>query len=217
MDLMDVARPITAVIPSLDGPVLEALAKTTLPLTGRQVHRIAGGSEAGVRKVLTRLVSQGIVHVTAAGPSLLYVANREHLAWPAIEVLASLRQRLLQQLAADLSGWGPAPVHVSLFGSAARADGDIDSDIDLFVVRPAEVEEDSEPWASNIDRLRTNVTAWTGNHCQIFQLDIQRLQQHVAIGDQLVANWQHDAVTVYGDEPAAVLGRLYRRTLREHR
>jgi hypothetical protein len=179
-----------------------------MPLTGRQVHRIAGGSEAGVRKVLTRLARQGILHVQEAGPSLLYTANREHLAWPAVESLASLRATLLNRIAAELGEWEPAPIHASLFGSAARMDGDEDSDIDLFVARPLEITEDSEPWATQVDKLRSTVTAWTGNHCQIFQLDQARLAEHVAAGDQLVAEWQRDAVTLYGDDPAAILRRL---------
>jgi hypothetical protein len=87
-------------------------------------------------------------------------------------------------------------------------DGDVDSDMDLFVVRPPETREDSEPWATHVDRLSSDVTDWTGNHCQIFQVDLERLAEHVAIGDQLVAEWQRDAVTLYGDDPAAVLRRL---------
>jgi hypothetical protein len=86
----------------------------------------------------------------------------------------------------------------------------------LTPVTPAEAAEYSDSWASNIDKLRTDVTAWTGNHCQIFQLDIQRLWQHVATGDQLVTSWQHDVVTVYDDETAAVLGDCYR-IPQEHR
>ena len=87
-------------------------------------------------------------------------------------------------------------------------DGDEDSDIDLFVVRPVETAEDSEPWATQVDTLRRGVTAWTGNHCQIFQLDPSRLAEHIAASDQLVAEWQRDVVALYGDDPAAILRRL---------
>jgi len=203
---MDLSRPLAAVVPSLDGPVLQAVASTMAPLTGRQVHRIAGvGSEAGVRKVLARLVGQGLVRVTEAGPSLLYTANRDHLAWPAVETLTSIRRRLLGQLVELIAGWDPAPRHLSLFGSAARGDGGVDSDIDLLLLRPDAVAEDCEPWAGQVDRLRERVQAWTGNHCQVFQLDTARLAQHVAAGDPLIDTWRRDAVTVTGDDPGTLV------------
>jgi hypothetical protein len=205
---MDVSRPISAIVPTLDGPVLAALTRTSLPLTGRQVHALAGGSEAGVRKVLARLVHQGVVHVTPAGPSLLYVANRDHLAWPAVEILAALSSQLQENIQTRLRDWSPAPVHASMFGSAARRDGSADSDIDLFVLRPDDCDEDSEPWATQVDRLRADVFTQTGNRCHVFQLDSRRLADHAAIADPLISEWRADAVTLVGDAPDVILGRL---------
>lgn len=212
---MNLSQPIEAVIPTLDGPVLQALGSTTAPVTGRHVHRMAGtGSEAGVRKVLGRLVEQGLVHVNEAGASLLYVANREHLAWPAVESLAGLRRLLLARIEAAVSDWETKPLHASLFGSAARGDGDVRSDIDLFVIRPARTAEDSEPWAGQVDRLRQAVHAWTGNPCQVFQLDVDRLAEHVAASDHLVDQWRRDAITLYGGEPRDLISRAKRQASR---
>lgn len=201
---MDVTRPISAIAPTLDGPVLAALARTSLPLTGRQVHALAGGSEAGVRKVLARLVRQGIVHVRPAGPSLLYVANRDHLAWPAVEILTSISAQLQENIKTWLLKWQPAPVHASMFGSAARRDGGTDSDIDLFILRPDACDEDSEPWATQVDRLRADVYAQTGNRCHVFQLDSRRLASYVAVADPLISEWRADAITLVGDPPDVI-------------
>lgn len=205
---MNLSQPIEAAIPTLDGPVLQALAGTTTPVTGRHVHRMAGiGSEAGVRKVLGRLVDHGLVHVSEAGSSLLYVANRTHLAWPAVESLAALRRLLFAKIEAAVASWDTKPLHASVFGSAARGEGDIRSDIDLFVIRPARTAEDSEPWAGQVDCLRQAVEDWTGNPCQVFQLDMDRLAEHVAASDRLLDEWRRDAITVYGDEPRRLLSR----------
>ena len=57
---MDLQSPISTVVPSLDGPVLQVLAQAEEGLSGRQIHKLAGsGSVAGVRLVLQRLAATG--------------------------------------------------------------------------------------------------------------------------------------------------------------
>lgn len=206
---MDVAYPIRAVLPTLDGPVLAVLARTTYALSGREVHRVVGiGSAAGVRLALTRLVQQGIVRAEEHPNVIHYHANRDHLAWPAVEILANLRGSLIDHLRAELRSWQLQPIHASLFGSAARADGDAESDIDVLVIRPAGVDEDESPWADQTDRLRDQVQVWTGNHCHVFQLDLPRLGEHVRVKDPLVDGWRRDAITLAGDGIRSVLREL---------
>src|ERR1035437_3462256 len=89
---MDVSHPIRSVIPTLDAPVLEVLAGTTRGLSGREIHRLSSsGSLTGIQLVLARMVNQGLVTAEEHTSVTLYVANREHLAWPAIEQLAGIR------------------------------------------------------------------------------------------------------------------------------
>jgi hypothetical protein len=206
---MDMTHPIRAVLPTLDGPVLEVLARTTRLLSGREVHRLAGiGSAAGVRLALMRLTEQGVVHVEERSSAVYYRANRDHLAWPAVEMLAHLRRMLIDRLRERLRSWPLQPVHASLFGSAARGDGSTGSDIDLLSIRPDGVDEDDSPWAEQIDHLRHEVQAWTGNSCQVFQIDLPRLGEHVRAGDPLVDEWRRDAITVAGEELRVVLRRV---------
>lgn len=208
---MDVAHPIRVVVPTLDGPVLEVLARTTGPLSGREVHRLAdAGSPSGVRLALIRLVEQGLVLAEERAQAVFYTANRQHLAWPAVEILTGLRAALLGRLREELQGWTLQPIHASLFGSAARGDGDTGSDIDLLLLRPDGVEEDEPPWADQVDRLRERIRAWTGNHCQTFQLDRARLAEHVRISDPLVDELRRDAITLAGRDLRAVLRKLPR-------
>jgi predicted nucleotidyltransferase len=198
---VDIKHPIHAVVPTLDGPVLEVLARTTRPLTGREVHRLARrGSPNGIRLALARLAEQGVVYAEQRSTAVYYTANRDHLAWPAVETLTSLRRTLLERLRAELESWQPAAIHASLFGSAARGDGDAASDIDLLLVRPDEVAEDESPWAEQVDRLRHHVSIWTGNRCQAFQLDRQRLAEHVRANDPLIESWLRDAIPLAGSD-----------------
>lgn len=168
---MDLSEPWAAVCPTLDGPVLAALASTSRPLAAREVARLVRrGSWGGVRKVLVRLAEHGIVQVEEAGNVTLYSLNREHLAAPAVEQLMAMRDELVRRLAQAIASWSVPPVHASLFGSAARGDGDVTSDIDLFVVRPRAIDQDDATWRSQFDRLATEVLVWTGNHAGISEV-----------------------------------------------
>lgn len=205
---MDLAHPIRAAIPSLDGPVLEVLARTTRPLTGREVHRLVGvGSENGVRAVLNRLATQGLVSSDVRSNAVFYTLNSEHLAAPAIQSLANLRNALIDRLREVVSGWEPAPVHASLFGSVARGDGTVGSDVDLLLVRPSKVTATAPRWTAQTDRLADDVHAWTGNHCQLYELSRRELAQHVSTREPIVESWRRDAVTIYGPDITQLLRR----------
>lgn len=168
---MDVARPYAAVAPGVEGDVLAVLAGTTAPLTGRQIARLAArGTSPSVSAVLNRLVEQGLVHRQVAGRAYLHTLNRDHVAASAAQALAGLRGELLRRLRAALAAWEPAPVHASMFGSAARADGDTSSDIDLLVIRPDGVDAEDETWRDQLHALAESVYAWTGNHAGISEL-----------------------------------------------
>jgi hypothetical protein len=207
---MDVSSPISAVVPTLDGAGLRVLAGTTTPLTGRQVHTLAEtGSVTGVRLVLHRLVTHGLVHVTRAGRADLYVANRAHLAWPAVEILTSLRTALIALIATRCEAMAHPPVHVSLFGSTARGDGGPDSDIDLLVVRPdlpdqGERDRDEEAWS----QVRMDVLDATGNPCQTFHVDQAEFEKVLRSGAEIAKSWARDSIHVYGETYARLAAAL---------
>lgn len=210
---MNLSQPSESVVPTLDGPVLNTLARLTRPVTGRQIHQLAGiGSEAGVRKVLTRLVGQGVVRVNEAGSALLYHANREHVAWPAVQALARLWAEFLDRLRAELATWTPPARSAALFGSAARRDGGTDSDVDIVLVRSPRVGTDDNAWQEQLARLRELVAAWTGNTCQVYDVDGDDLRRHIDARDPIVTEWARDAATVSGTDFRSMLRHLgYRR------
>jgi predicted nucleotidyltransferase len=178
---------------------MEVLSRVTTPLTGREVSRLArAGSEAGTRRALQRLAEQGVVQAEPGGGAIFYRLNRDHLAYPAIEILVGLRRKLLDQLAALFAGWAVRPLHASMFGSTARRDGDTRSDIDILIIRAGGIGEDSEPWTSQVDDLRERVSRWTGNRCQPYQVDPQDLAEHRRAEAGIVQEWIRDAITLYG-------------------
>ncbi len=203
---MDVAHPIRAVVPSLDGPVLEVLAGTSRPLTTLEIHRLARvGSSMGVRRVLERLAEQGVARADHRGNAIYYTANRDHLAWPGVEILAGLRRALRERLMAEISGWSIRAIHASMFGSAARADGDATSDIDVLLVKPDLPSHDEERWEEQLGELRALVGTLTGNRCQTFDVTAARLAEYIAAADPLVDAWLRDGLHLVGDTLPAVL------------
>lgn len=197
---MDMSRPISTVITTLDGPVLAVLSRTGQPLTGRKIHQLAaGGSETGTRKVLRRLASTGLVTATEVGASVQYSLNREHLAAAAVLELTALRQRLFERIRDAIEHWSLRPIHASVFGSTARGDGDVHSDVDLLLVHEF-IGSSPDGWEELVDELGDQVYAWTGNHLQIYELSQSQLVDHLRVGEPIVDEWLRDAVPVHGPD-----------------
>lgn len=167
---MDLSSPARAVIPTLDAEVLMALVGITMPMTGRQIARLLEAkSHRGVSLVLERLRQQGIVDVVEAGSSNLYSLNRDHVAVSAVEALMDLRGKLFQRIREAISNWEIAPISVAVFGSAARGDGGISSDIDLLIIRPESTYSDEPMWDQQLSDLSFWVHRWSGNRASLIQ------------------------------------------------
>lgn len=187
--------------------VLLVLRGTTRPLTGREVARLVRtGSQPTVNASLRRLAEAGLARVAEAGNAYLYTLNREHLAAPALEQLAGMRSELERRLRAVIAHWEIAPAHASIFGSAARGEGDVHSDIDVFVVRPARIPDDDPRWRAQLEQLSDRVYVWTGNHIGLSEIsatDVRRIRrERPGIVDEL----RRDAINLAGPRTTELLG-----------
>ena len=197
--VMDLGSPISTVVPSLDGPVLQVLARSADGLSGRQIHKLAAsGSVAGVRLVLQRLAATGLVHVDDAGNSLLYRLNRKHLVAPAVEFLADVRSTLTGRLADEISGWRIPPVHASVYGAVARGDGDRDSDVDLLLIRPDHVDPGDVLWEQQAGALMQTVVDLTGNPAHVFELSRTELAGQLSTADPILNDWANPSIQLTG-------------------
>ena len=197
------------VTPTLDAAVLQALAATTGWASGSQVHRLGGaGSPDGVRKVLARLVRQGIVLASEHPHATLYALNRDHLAAEAIVSLTLLRGAVVDRISGAI-GATPFPVlHASLFGSFARGEATADSDIDILVVVDAPDRVPDDERVAVLDGLALDVRRWTGNRAQIVDLTVPALAEMVSASDPLVDSWRADHVHLTGARLLDLLRRL---------
>lgn len=195
---MDLGRPHSLISSGADLDVLAVLSRTTAPLSGREIARRADRSQEWTRRVVRRLAEQGVVDGQSGGGALLYELNRRHLAAPAIEQLVGLRVLLLDRLREEIGGWEVAPESAALFGSAARGDGNLQSDIDLLIVRPAPIDEENVTWRGQLDTLAEGIRAWTGNHASIVELGAGEIDGLLDRSPPVLDGIRHDAIDLGG-------------------
>jgi len=194
---MDFRRPLSVVTPTLDGGVLAVLAAAKEEFSGRRIHRVLGhGSEHGVRKAADRLVEQGIVLRRQAGQAKLYSLNREHLAAPHVEGLASLRSQLIGRLKATIAEWRQPPYFALLFGSVARGEAGPDSDLDLLLIQDMSTDEEDPVWREQLANLERHATLWTGNDARIVEFAIGELTE--SEGQHLLVKALAEGVDLFG-------------------
>lgn len=197
---MDFSNPIGDVVPSAQGPVLAALAASGAPLTGRAIAGLTrpSVSQPRVASILNDLTRAGLVLRTPAGSASLFVLNREHVAADPVIALASLRSRLWHRIAEHANRLTSRPEAIVVYGSAARGDGDVASDIDLLVVRPHDVDRDEDRWQDSITELAGRVAAWTGNPCEVLDRSAAELRCMAADGERLLAEIRRDGMALLG-------------------
>jgi Nucleotidyltransferase domain len=236
---VDLSDPTSAVTATLDGPVLAVLAGAGKPLTvGEVTAQMPRGSEVGIRRSLGRLVEQGIVRATEMGRNRVHELNRDHIAAPIANQLAGMRIELWRRLRSKLASWKPKPLYACVFGSAARGDGDSQSDIDLLLVHPP-FPGDNDPrrgsptlgrqlaglaaelttlqltdrevtrWRRQLDQLHHDVRSWTGNPLQAVEMSGYQWADYKRGRSSLYMEISRDAIQVAG-EPTDPLVALLR-------
>jgi predicted nucleotidyltransferase len=209
---MDLTNPMQSVIPSAHGAVLSVLARTDEPLSGRRVAELTRPrfAQTRVNAVLQKLADSGIVFRESRPPANLYRLNQNHVAAEGILALAGMWATLLSRIRAELANWSVPPEAAWLFGSAARREAKADSDIDILVVAPAgalQREETSHVWQLQTDALAENIRAWTGNPCEVLEMDATELDAAVDRDDRLVRDLRDQSVVLAGDDARILLRR----------
>ena len=168
---MDFSEPWRTLSMTLEGPVLRTLSRTTEAMTRSDILRLTPNtSEAGLRKVLTRLVEQGMVIEGKVAHIYTYKANREHLMWDAVEVLITAHARLQTRLRGFIATWPIPPLSVMIFGSMAKGNTTTESDIDIMIIEPSPTKKTYDEDQERREQLREKVEAWTGNHADLMVL-----------------------------------------------
>jgi predicted nucleotidyltransferase len=197
---MDLNRPLGVITPLLEAGILSVLAGADETFTTQQINQIIGKhSEKAIRTALQRLCDQGAVLKEQKGPLGLYRLNRHHLAAPYIIGLANIKSDLLNKITKVITRWEIEPVFAAMFGSAARGEMRLDSDIDIFMVRPDRVAVDDLLWFSLTSELAENLRKWTGNDARILELSESELERGLATKEPVLADIEEQGLMLHGD------------------
>lgn len=194
---MNVASPIESIFPSVDSAVVVAVCETNEWRTGKEIADRTTRSYSTVLASLERLSVQGVVRRRVAGRTYLFQLNDQHLAAEPLRDLSRMRARLFGRMRSHVSEWDVEPVSVSVFGSAARGDGDDQSDIDVLVVKGEERAAPDDWWSACLSDFSQSITEWTGNRASVIDVWRSELSQEV-LSRAVWKEIRQDAVNVFG-------------------
>jgi DNA-binding transcriptional ArsR family regulator len=206
---MNFRRPMQVVTPTLDADVLSVLARADVELTGREIQRLARhGSHQGVRNAADRLASEGVVERRSVGNANLYRLNRDHVAAPWIEKLATLPEQIVERLRGAIADWVHPPLLAMLFGSVATGQATSASDLDLLIVRPKECDAEDPTWSRQLSDLQTLATESSGNDARVLEFSQGDLTSGTA--EPVLDDALRDGIELYGSRQ--ILKRSKRRS-----
>lgn len=200
---MNLSEPLEGLTSEVESAVLRVLARSDAGFSGRQVHALAGvGSTSSVHRALAGFVQLGLVAADPHPPAIIYRVNRDHVLWPVVELGLAARSQAIEQIRGffldNVPEESPIEWHVSavLYGSVARRESTIDSDVDLFLVFPDSFDPDAR--ADFNYRLAQHVERVTGNEAQVYSIDRTEAVQRIAENDPLITNVLADGIHLFG-------------------
>ena len=178
--------------------ILRCLAREIQPLTGRQVAELAGLTHRGAIQALGLLVDESLVTQRQVGRACQYALARESVVVERVVLPAlAAEERLVELLREELAdAFSEHAVSLVLFGSYARGDQDIRSDIDLLLVAGTLAEKQAAEAAveEQAPRLSRRFSAPLEVHC----LAIAEVQADPA--PAFVDQASREGTTLYGAE-----------------
>jgi len=84
----------------------------------------------------------------------------------------------------------------------------MNSDVDIFLVRPGDVPEDDEEWRRQVVTLADQIFGWTGNHAGIAEIGEDELERLRKERPEILESIRSDAVDISGSPARSLLRRI---------
>ena len=207
MVLVDYSRPLEALIPGTPGKVLGVLARTPAELPIRRVAQLAGVSRDRASIDIRRLVILGIVSRREVAGASLVKLERMNSAASALLALADARSMAISRLSELAESIEPAPASLALFGSFSRGTDDAESDLDVLVVRPDDLEPDDPSWLDSFGAWQDLARVVVGNPVNVIETSRRELPV-LARTRSLWRTIVDDAITLAGEEPKQIVAQV---------
>jgi predicted nucleotidyltransferase len=185
-------EPFGGIIPGARGAVLAALLRTDTPMTGRQIHALVSDDYSlwTVQEALKALTLLGLINTQTIGRASLHTINEDHVSVAALRLLldpiTSLTDAVREAVGHDVET-------VILFGSIARGEANIHSDVDLAVIGPA-------GWDGRTD-LEDAVRTRLGNNCDVLVFTSEDFTRLADTGEPVVREILTNGVALIGSIP----------------
>ena len=192
---MNLGHPLSSLVTTLSGQVLEVLVNTSYPLSGRHVMRLLRreASQQGVQNTLDEMAAHGLVERVSAGGSILNTLNRDHILAPYIIGIVNLRNELIGRIATIVTEEAPEVRRAILFGSLARGSADEESDIDIALVWPDEESQDTTD-----ESIGVRVGDLTGNTCNLLHYTTEEFDTLPGRAPELYAALESEGIDLIG-------------------
>ncbi len=172
---MDYVSPVETIIPGVQGKVLGLLSRSDTEMSMRAVGRLAGVSAQQSSLVLGQLIDLGIVERRDVPPVALVRLAPDNLAAQMVITLAGLHQGALGRLAELATSITPAPASLVIFGSFARSQAVLGSDLDVLAVRPAGLPGDHDRWTDSLGVWTDTARRLVGNPVNLIEVAAEEL------------------------------------------
>ena len=170
--------------------MLATLLRTDAPLTGRQVHALVSDDYSlwSVQEALKALTQLGLVNAQTIGRASIHTVNEVHVSVAPLRTLldpvAALTDTVREAIGDDVDT-------VILFGSIARGEAHIKSDIDLAVIAPA-------GWEGRTD---LEDSSRLGNECDVLVFTPEDFTGRPGIDEPVVQEILAEGVALIGSVP----------------
>jgi len=171
-------RYLLAVTDHATGRLLAALARVDAELPISTLASVAGVGRTRASGLISELSGLGLVDRREIGRTTMVRLARDNAVGSLVDRLGHLQSVVTDQLRLMAAEMDPAPLALVVFGSFARGEANVDSDIDVLAVRPGDA--DSDRWADALATFATNARRLTGNPVQILEYDLAEFRRRAS-------------------------------------